>query len=438
MSHDKRSKTDSSRSTRRQFLAKSAIGAVAVAATVQVATGKVKGANDRIGVGFIGCGGRAGAHFNMVRHLREQEKMPVDLVAACDVYRPRLDARMKQFGISMGTMDHRELLANKDVDLVCIATPDHHHGYQAIDAIKAGKDVYCEKPVTHWSQFDLTRKLAETWAKSDRVLQLGTQAMSDSVWHQMKKLVADGLVGRPVFGETSLFRLGDWGERGMRVDDRNAKPGKDLNWEAFLGDRPKRPFDVDRFFRWRLFEDYAGGPSTDVYPHCVTQVVDILGVGFPDVVVATGGIHRYDYKLREVPDTFNLLAQYPEKVTISILGTWANDYNSTEGRRGSGSRMPIIRGWDGSLAIDRNNREIVFLPVRIRGAKKPQRFKIERGENNLNLWTNLIECAKTRNKKTWSPMDLAFRVQTMLQMAMLGQRAGKVAKFDQKGKRIIR
>ena len=84
-----------------------------------------------------------------------------------------------------------------------------------------------------------------------------------------------------------------------------------------VGDRPKRPFNVDRFFRWRLFEDYAGGPSTDVYPHCVTQLVDILSVGFPDVVVATGGIHRYDYKLREVPDTFNLLAQYPEKVTTT-------------------------------------------------------------------------------------------------------------------------
>ena len=437
MTHRTQSNTDRGGSSRRQFLARSAIGAVAASAGVQIATGQVRGANDRIGVGFIGCGGRSGAHFNMVRHLRDQEKMPVDIVAACDVYRPRLAARMKQYNVASGTMDHRELLANKDVDLVCIATPDHHHGYQAIDAIKAGKDVYCEKPVTHWSQFDLTKRLAETWAESKRVFQLGTQAMSDSAWHQMKALVADGLIGQPVFGETSLFRLGDWGERGMRVDDGAAKAGKDLNWEAFLGDRPKRPFNVDRFFRWRLFEDYAGGPSTDVYPHCVTQLVDILAVGFPDVVVATGGIDRYDYKLREVPDTFNLLAQYPEKVTISILGTWANDYNSADGQRGSGSRMPIIRGWDGSLTIDRNNREIVFTPVRVRGAKKAQRFKIERGENNLDLWKNLIACARTGNKATWSPMDLAFKVQTMLQMAMLGQRAGKVARFDQKSKRIV-
>jgi predicted dehydrogenase len=103
------------------------------------------------------------------------------------------------------------LLADKNVDVVCIATPDYHHPYQAIDAIKAGKDIYCEKPVSHWDQFEITKKLADVAANSDRVFQLGTQAMSDSVWGQMKKLVQDGLIGKPLFGETSFFRFGDWG-----------------------------------------------------------------------------------------------------------------------------------------------------------------------------------------------------------------------------------
>jgi predicted dehydrogenase len=418
-------------STRREFIRKTAVGAAAGwAATTRFgpALGQVEGANDRIGVGFIGCGGRAGAHMGMVRQLRDPEKLSVELVAACDVYKPRLEGKMKQFGIPKGYADHRELLADPDVDLVCIATPDHLHGFQALDAIRAGKDIYCEKPVTHWTQFELTRELADAVAKSDRVFQLGTQAMSDAAWRQMKQLVKEGLIGQPIYGETGFFRTGDWGERGMPVDDANAKPGPDLNWEAFLGsDRPKREFSADRFFRWRLFEDYAGGPSTDLYPHCLTQVLDILGVGFPDEVVGMGSIARYDHELREVPDTFSLLARYPEKVTVSVIGTQGNDYQATV-PRGAGQRCPVIRGWEGSLTIDKNTH-IAFTPVG--GSKKEhQRIPIERGENNVEHWKNLLACCRSRSKATWSPMDLAFRTQAVLQMAMLGWRAGKTARFD--------
>ena len=424
-------------STRRQFLQRSAAAiGVAGGALPQIATGNVKGANDRIGIGFIGAGGRSGAHMRMTAYLRDKEKMPIDLVAVCDVYRPRMEAKKAQYKMPKGYDDHRELLADPDVDLVCIATPDHHHGYQAIDAIEAGKDVYCEKPVTHWRQFDLLKKLARTVAASDQVFQLGTQAMSDSVWRQMKKLVADGLIGKPLFGETSFFRIGDFGERGMKVDDPKAKAGADLNWEAFLGDAPKREFNINRFFRWRLFEDYASGPVTDLYPHSLTQVIDILGVGFPETVVGLGGIHRYDYELRDVPDTFNLLAQYPEKVTVSMLGTQANDFQAVTPRRGAGNRCPIIRGWDGSLSIDAN-KEIVFTPIRMRGAKKPQRFPIERPEDNTEHWKNLIECARARNKATWSPMDLAYRTQTALIMAMWSHKQAKVAHFDAKKQQIV-
>jgi len=436
MTQASKANREQSGTTRRQFLKHSAAGAAVglAAARTQFATGQVKGANDRIGVGFIGAGGRAGAHMGMVRHLRDRMKVAVQHVAVCDCYRPRMARAKAAYKMPAGYMDHRELLADKNVDLVCIATPDHHHGYQAIDAVKAGKHIYCEKPVTHWRQFELTRKLARAVAKGKSVFQLGTQAMSDSAWHQMKKLVREGLIGQPLFGETGFFRVGDWGERGMRVDDKNAKAGKDMNWEAFLGDAPKVPYSVDRQFRWRLFEDYAGGPSTDLYPHCLTQVVDILGVGFPSTVVATGGIHRYDYKLREVPDTFSLLADYPEKVTISVVGTQGNDFVGTD-RRGAGARCPFIRGWDGTLTIHQN-KEILFTPIRIRGAKKPRRVAIERPENNILHWKNLIDCARAGDKKTWSPMHLAFRTQTILQMAMLGWKAGKVAKFDQAKKEI--
>ena len=281
----------------------------------------------------------------------------------------------------------------------------------------------------------MTRKLARTVAKSDRVFLLGTQAMSDSVWHQMKGLVGKGVIGKPIFGETGFFRIGDWGERGMHIPDPKAKPGKDLNFEAFLGDAPKREFSVDRFFRWRLFEDYSGGPVTDLYPHSMTQVVDILGVGFPEKVVALGGIHRYHYELREVPDTFNLLAQYPEEVTISVLGTQGNDFQTTE-HRGSGQRQPVIRGWDGTLTIA-DNKEIEFTPLRLRDATPAQRFPIDHGEDLIEYWKHFFDCVISRETKTWSPMDLAYRTQTALHMASLSFRTAKVARFDREQEEIV-
>jgi predicted dehydrogenase len=249
----------------------------------------------------------------------------------------------------------------------------------------------------------------------------------------MKQLVKDGAIGQPVFGETGFFRVGDWGERGMPIPDANAKPGKDLNWKAFLGDAPERPFDVNRFFQWRLYEDYAGGPVTDVYPHCLTQVVDILGVTLPRAVVALGGIHRYEYELREVPDTFNMLVDYPEKVSVSVLGTLANDYQGT-GHRGSGQRIPIIRGWEGSLTIEGN--EIVFIPAG-GSTKKPQRYKIERDEDMVGHWQNFLSCCRNRDQKTWSPADLAYYTQTALIMASWSHRQGKTAKFDADKETIV-
>jgi len=422
---DKRQLNNGSIFTRRQFIRRAGAAAAAIAVT-----GKALGANERLGVGFIGCGGRSGAHLNTVHWLKTQANEPVEIVAACDIYRPRMRKVVDAYGVK-GYMDHRELLDDPNVDVVCISTCDHHHGYQAIDAVRAGKDVYCEKPMTHWRQFELTKRLAAEVRKSGRVFQLGTQGMSDSAWHQMKKLVQDGLIGQPIHAECGFFRVGDWGERGMPIDDENIKPGPDLNWEAFLGDVPKRPFDVSRFFRWRMYEDYAGGPATDLFPHSLTSVVSILGVSFPNKVVATGG--KFRYQQREVPDTFNMLIDYPEKVTIAVLGTQGNDNQGT-GFRGSGKRVPIIRGWEGSLTIE--GKEIVFVPAK--GCdKKPQRFDIEHAEDFVEYWRKFLACCRLRQQNTLSPVDLAYHVQTALQMGMLGFRKGKVATFDAVEENIV-
>jgi len=422
-------------STRRSFLqAGAAVMASAGVSRIQAkAQRNVLGANERIGLGMIGCGGRGTYHLDLLEKTREQRNLNIALVAVCDTCRGRLEKAAERFK-ARGYMHHQELLASKDVDAVGIATPDHVHGYQVIDAVNAGKDVYCEKPITHWRQFELTRRMADVVNQSGRTFVAGTQGMSDGAWLLARDLVRDGLIGRPIHAECGYFRVGDWGERGMPIDDPDLRPGDDLDWEAFLADAPKRPFDVSRYFRWRMYEDYSGGPVTDLFPHALTPVVSILGVTFPQRVVGTGG--KFRYQEREVPDTFNMLVDYPEKITVAVLGTQGNDYQGT-GHRGAGHRIPIIRGWDGTLTIRREDGKDVlsFFPAHGSG-KKFRSFEIPYGEDTGRFWAEFFECCRTK-KPTACPVDMAYHVQTALQMAMLGLRNETMARFNAKKEEII-
>ncbi len=415
---------------RRDFLKKSAGGAVAAALTARSFSNAL-GANEKIGVGFIGCGGRGRAHISYVRKLKQAPPLGgVEIVAVSDLYRPRLDSAARSTS-TKAYSDHRELLADANVDAVCIATPDRLHGFQVIDAVRAGKDVYCEKPITHWQQFELTKRMSREVKKHKRIVQAGTQGMSDATWHKAAELVKEGAIGKPIHAECGYFRIGDWGERGMPIDDPNVKPGPDLNWEAFLADAPKRPFSASRFFRWRMYWDYAGGPSTDLYPHTLTPVVKILGVTFPETVVGTGGKFRYEE--REVPDTFNMLIDYPEKITVAVLGTQGNDFQGA-GSRGSPGRCPVIRGWEGTITFEGNKVVVRSQP----GVKRPAKeIAVEHGESMLTFWRNFLTCCRTR-EKPWSPIeDLGYHVQTALQMGILSLREKKVARFDRKKEEIV-
>ncbi len=435
MSSSDQNNIGSSSLSRRSFLhttgAAAAIGAASAQANavgkVLLATG-VLGANERIGVGLIGCGGRGGSLIQSVATLKKQG-VAVDIVAACDIYRPRLDKIAKMYNATP-YMDHKELLADKRVDVVVIATPDHHHAQQVIDAAQAGKDAYVEKPLSHWSQFELTRKMYHEVKRLNRVVQVGAQYMSDSAWHQGAALVREGAIGQPIMADCGYYRVGDWGERGMPIDDPNAKPGKDLNWDAFLGDRPKRDFDVSRLFRWRMYEDYSGGPVTDLYPHVLTPIVNVMGVKLPQAVVAIGG--KYRYQEREVPDSFNMIIDYPGNCCIAVLGTQGNDYPPEEKRR-CGVPVPAIRGWEATLTIEGN--DLVILPNR--GSAKPaKRIKIERSLNQEVFTNNFLECCRTR-QQPWSPIEMGYHVQTALQMGMLAYRNGKTARFNAEKEEIV-
>jgi predicted dehydrogenase len=413
--------------SRRDFVrtvTQTTLAGAAVAAFPFVSRGRVIGANERIGVGFIGVGGRGNTHLSTVQKLITAGEN-LQIVAVSDAYRYRLDEAAKRYS-AKGYMKHLELLADPAVDVVLIATPDRRHVPQAIDAIRAGKDVYCEKPMGHWSQFDLCRDFCDETKKLNRIVQVGNQGNSSPAWGKVRDLIQKGVVGRLQHVQAGYYRLGDWGER-MRIPDPEAKPGPDLDWEAFLGDAPKVPFTVERFFSWRRYLDYAGGPCTDFFPHVFTPFVSALGLNYPSLAVASGGIFKFNTYDREVPDTFNMCVDFPEKVSAVLVCTQANEY-VTE---------PAIRGDEGTLTLQKVSWESGFESITVIPAKgKPEVVPGLRPEATSLHWKNFIQCVRTREKPV-SDVEFALKVQAALNMSMLALLNRKVATFDPAGRRIV-
>jgi predicted dehydrogenase len=401
--------------TRRKFLRSTAATTAASFAVPLILAQETKGANDQIGVGFIGTGGRCNNHIDIINRFKE--KGIARPVAVNDVYRPRLIEASRKTGGAAMYDTHEELLANKDVDVVCIASPDRLHAQQTIDAINANKDVFCEKPLTHWNQFELAKQIEKVAKDKGKLVQVGTQYMADDNYPKIIELIRGGIIGKPVHVQCSYMRRGDWGER-MPIPDPNAKPGPDLNWERFLGDAPKVDFSVSRFFQWRMYWDYAGGPSTDLLVHTYTPIFCILELGFPSRVFGGGGTFQYN---REVPDQCNIIADYVDGPTVVMTNSLSNHVPSDT----------QIRGTDGLISwgmLD-GGREygVRIVPF----AKDKEEINIPwagKGDTS-KLWQNLLDCVKTR-QTPMCPIDMAVRVQAPLSMGVLSHMQNKVAMFD--------
>ncbi len=417
--------TQEIKTTRRDFVRSGLLAGVAASSLAHAPTvlaERSKGANERIGVGFIGTGGRAQAHIDIINSFQTQGI--AQPVAVCDVYRPRLEAASKRTGGAKMYDEHEALLDDPNVDLVCIATPDRHHAPQAIEALNAGKDVYCEKPLTHWSQFELAKQVEEAAARNGKLVQVGTQHMADDNYPRVIRMIRDGIIGKPVHVQCSFFRRGDWGER-MPIPDPDAKPGPDLNWERFLGDAPEVPFSVSRFFQWRLWWDYAGGPATDLLVHTFTPIFCILELDFPERVFGGGGTFQYD---REVPDQCNIIADYPDGPSVVMTSSLSNHVAADT----------VIRGTDGiiswSMLQGGDGKGIRIVPF---AKGKDEIFVPWKGQGDTSkLWRNLLECVRSREKPACS-IDMAVRVQAPLSMGILSHRQNIVARFDRGEQSII-
>ncbi|HUT11702.1 MAG TPA: Gfo/Idh/MocA family oxidoreductase [Thermoguttaceae bacterium] len=415
---------DKTSTNRRDFLRVAGATVTAAAAyaapRVSVVAQEANGANERIGVGFIGTGGRCQTHIGIVNRLQQQGL--AQPVAVCDVYRPRLEAASKKCGGAKMYRAHEELLADPNVDVVCIATPDRLHAPQAIDAVNAGKDVYCEKPLTHWAQFELAKKLEAAAEKNGRIVQVGTQYMADENYAHVAQMIKDGVIGKPVHAQLGYFRRGDWGER-MQVPDANAKPGPDLDWERFLGDAPKVDFSVSRFFQWRLYWDYAGGPATDLLVHTFTPVFCLLDLDYPQRVFGGGGCFQYD---REVPDQCNIIADYEDGPSIVMTNSLSN-YTGVETK---------IRGTNGIIILTDAGIRIVPIDPATGKETEEQLFRWNGMGDTAKLWSNLLDCVQTR-RQPFSPIAAAVRVQAPLSAGIISHLENKVVLFDREKEALV-
>ncbi len=396
---------------RRDFLV--SLGTVPAAARLGAAQNSSSQGQTRVlRLGLIGCGGR-GAYLARAANQLNDSGAAVTITAVCDIYQPRLERaatsfRAKEYARSA------DLVRAPNVDAVIIATPDRLHVYHALEAVRAGKDVYCEKPLTHWSQFNQLKELVREVRRRKTVFQVGAQWVSDPMWTRAAQEIRKGAIGKVVHAQTGYFRHGDGGERGMPVDDPNAQPGRGLDWEAFQADAPRRPFSVSRFFQWRMYMDYSGGPVTDLYPHPLTRLLKALGVGLPKKVVATGGKYFYNGE-RDVPDTFDMLVEYPEGLTVAVLGTIVNDTGIET----------VIRGSKGTLTFSGEAR-LSFMP---QPGEDGLRRSFGTDRTVQDHLANFIHCVRTRETPICD-IELGYAVQTPLIMAMRSYLEGKVAWFD--------
>lgn len=280
---------------------------------------RIVGANERIQIGVIGCGAMGEQHIQALSNMQDSDN--VEIVAVCDVYQKRLDAAVRNTG-GRAFRDYRALLDMTDLDMVLIATPEHWHHRMTMDSIAAEKHIYLEKPMAH--TIAEANQIVRIMQNSRLKLQIGVQGMSDESYAAANQYIADGKLGKIVLAQIDYSRnyLDDFWATPIESEVR---PDLNLDWRAWLGPAPRVPWNPERFFRWRRFWDYSGGIATDLFIHRITRMIKAIGLREPNYVVATGGKWNFTASNAEIPETFNMLIDYPEGPTVLLVSSMANN-----------------------------------------------------------------------------------------------------------------
>jgi predicted dehydrogenase len=356
----------------------------------------------------------------------------VKMTAACDIYGRAKFRAQEMIGLAKKDVhhDYRELLSRDDVDAVLIATPEHQHAPMALAAIAAGKDVYLEKPMTR--TIAEAKQLSEAVERSGRVLQVGSQWVSDPAYHEAKRMIGEGLIGDVVWMQSSYSSNHPDGVWQYYVDEE-ANPNT-VDWQAFLGEAPEQPFSGERFFRWRKYWDFSGGIATDFLYHRLSPLLYSVGPRFPTRVTASGGL--WHFQNRQVPDSYQTSIEF-DRFGCDLFGSCASE--SSNGLHG-----PTIYGRMGTIEIGAG--QVVVKPERL----FLEEFKRTAGNSQLVIevdnrdqqkartdhMLNFLECVRTREKPVFDAR-FGYQVMVAIKLGVDSYRQGRVFGFEPEDEEIL-
>jgi predicted dehydrogenase len=356
--------------------------------------GRVLGANDRLRLAVIGTGGR-GQY--LMKELNRHGG--VEWVAVCDVYDERRSQALKLGGPNTEQYaDYRQILTRKDVDAVIVATPDHWHATVAVEALKAGKDVYVEKPMVHYPKDG--QAIVKAMREGKRIVQVGTQGRLLPQFVEAKRKYIDS----GVMGKVGLARTWYTSNTGyIRTPPRGMeKKPEGLDWQRWLGPGPKAPWNPDIYFSPYKWLHYDGGMIMGIGIHVVDSAHHWLGLKKPRSAVAGGGTYFYKDG-RDTPDVVTFILDYPDNVTV----TFEAECLSAPGVRTSAGVE--LRGTGGTLWAERYVQKIGYqYTPNDKFSKAPAETAPGTGASAENLVRNWVECIRTRQQPVASAEEAYY------------------------------
>jgi len=348
--------------TRRDFARSLAAAGVGTA----LSRARVLGANDRVRVGFIGLGNRGDQVLD--GFLKQPD---CEIVAICDLYQPYLDFASKKIGTSPRQFkDYRKVIDLKDVDAVVVATPDHWHALQTIQAYQAGKDVYVEKPLS--LRVAEGRKIVDAAKKYNRVTQVGIMRRSSPQCKEAADLIRSGELGK-ITVVRSFHIQNEW-PKGIG-NPPDGDPPADLSWEDWLGPAPKVRYNRNRaFYRFRWFYDYSGGQVTNYGAHYLDFAHWALGQDAPLAVTVMGSKLAVEDN-REIPDTLEAIWTYPGGTLVTF-----SQFNTSDAPADLRNCTMELRGTKGTLYLTWNGFEVV--PENLTDKDFPALSPLDRSRSN--------------------------------------------------------
>ena len=393
-----------------------------------------RGANEKVNVGWIGVGTRGYASLDWMHTAAPDD---VKITAICDTYQgyiARAKDRMQTiWGSAPATyLDYHDLLADKSVDAVFIMTPEHLHHDMTIAALKAGKHVYIEKPLAHTIEegFDLVR----AWQQSGKIVQVGTQNRSSSLYKKAKELIQQGQIGDVHYARAFWYRNSLPNDPAWRyVIPPDATP-QNTDWNRFLGSAAQRPWDSKRYFQWRLYWDYSGGISTDLLVHQTDIVNFMLDKTVPRSCMASGGIYRW-HDDRDTPDTFSAVYEYGDNFQLNYSCYFGNDhYGFGEQLCGNEGTIEVMNRQDLYFTPEAYTHSKGTVPVSI-SSRAPihlnGRADFNEADGAINHFRNFIRSVQGKEKPI-APPPVGQQAAISGHLATLSFKNGKKILWDEK------